>query len=69
MSENSKLVDVTLKDSGIRHSHNLIILSITQKDGGMIFNPSADTKIGGGEKVIAVGTMKDLKRLEAIFNP
>ncbi len=69
VSENSKLVDVTLKDSGIRHSHNLIILSITQKDGGMIFNPSADTKIRAGERVIAVGKMRDLKKMEELLNP
>ena len=69
VSENSKLVDVTLKDSGIRHSHNLIILSITQKDGGMTFNPSADTKIRAGERVIAVGKMRDLKRMEELLNP
>ena len=69
VSEKSTLVDVTLKDSGIRHSHNLSILSIVDKDGNMIFNPSADTKFGAGEKVIAVGMMKDLKRLDTIFNP
>ncbi len=35
----------------------------------MVFNPSADTAIGAGEKVIAVGSMKDLKKLETILNP
>jgi voltage-gated potassium channel len=69
VSEKSKLVDVTLKDSGIRHSHNLIILSITKEDGNMVFNPSADTKIEAGEKVIAVGKMRDLKRMESLLNP
>ena len=69
VSENSKLVDVTLKDSGVSHSHNLIILSITHKDGSMVFNPSADTKIRVGERVIAVGKMRDLKRMEELLNP
>jgi K+/H+ antiporter YhaU regulatory subunit KhtT len=35
----------------------------------MMFNPSADTTIGAGENVIAVGSIKDLKKLETILNP
>jgi voltage-gated potassium channel len=69
VGESSKLVNVSLKDSGIRQSHNLIILSIIKKDGEMVFNPSASTTIGAGEKVIAVGSIKDLKKLEATLNP
>jgi voltage-gated potassium channel len=69
VADSSKLVNVTLKDSGIRQSHNLIILSIIKKDGEMVFNPSANTSIGAGEKVIAVGSIKDLRKLEAILNP
>ncbi len=69
VAETSKLVNVTLKDSGIRQSYNLIILSIIKKDGEMVFNPSANTSIGAGEKVIAVGSIKDLRKLEAILNP
>ncbi len=69
VSENSRLVGVSLKDSGIRHIHNLNILSIIEEDGDMLFNPSADTKLRAGESVIAVGTMRDLKRMEELLNP
>ncbi|MDJ0818584.1 MAG: potassium channel protein [Desulfobacterales bacterium] len=69
VSENSRLVGVSLKDSGIRHLHNLNILSIIEEDGDMLFNPSADTKLRAGESVIAVGTMRDLKRMEELLNP
>ncbi|MGD8293953.1 MAG: potassium channel protein [Desulfobacterales bacterium] len=69
VAETSKLVNVSLKDSGIRQNHNLIILSIIKKDGEMVFNPSASTTIGAGEKVIAVGSIKDLRKLETILNP
>ena len=69
VSENSSLVGVSLKDSGIRHSHNLNVLSIIEEDGDMLFNPPADTKFRAGEKVIAVGTMRDLKRMEELLNP
>ncbi len=69
VSENSRLVGVSLKDSGIRHLHKLNILSIIEEDGDMLFNPSADTKLRAGERVIAVGTMRDLKRMEELLNP
>ncbi len=69
VSENSRLVGASLKDSGIRHLHNLNILSIIEEDGDMLFNPSADTKLRAGESVIAVGTMRDLKRMEELLNP
>ena len=69
VAESSKLVNVTLMESGIRQSYNLIILSIIKKDGEMLFNPSADTTIGAGEKVIAVGSINSLRRLEETLNP
>ena len=69
VADTSKLVNISLKDSGIRQNHNLIILSIIKKDGEMVFNPSASTTIGAGEKVIAVGSIKDLRKLEATLNP
>jgi voltage-gated potassium channel len=40
VAASSKLVDVTLKDSEIRNSYNLIFLSIVKGDGTMLFNPS-----------------------------
>lgn len=69
VADSSKLVNVTLQESGIRQNYNLIILSIINKDGDMRFNPSASTAIGAGEKVIAVGTVNSLRRLEETLNP
>jgi voltage-gated potassium channel len=69
VAPSSKLIDVTLKESEIRQNHNLIILAIINNDGNMLFNPSADTKIGAGQKVIAVGSIKGLRKLEEILNP
>ncbi len=69
VAASSKLVDVTLQDSGIRHKYNLLILSIIKKDGDMVFNPSADTIIGDGQKIIAVGSIDSLRRLEEVLNP
>ena len=65
----STLVDVTLKDSGIRKTYDLIILSIVKEDGTMLFNPSADTQINTGDTVVAVGCHESLVKLGEVLSP
>ena len=69
VAESSKLVGVPLMESGIRQDYNLMILSIIKADGEMVFNPSADTRIKSEQKVIVVGAIDDLGRLEKALNP
>ena len=65
----SRLVDVALQDSGIRKDFNLIIVAIRRPGGDMIFNPSSQTKLQGGDTVVAIGEKQDLTRIKKIFNP
>ncbi len=60
----SKLVGVTLIDSGIRKDMDLIIIAIQNKENHMIFNPKADTKLEQGDIVVVMGCAKSLKQLE-----
>jgi voltage-gated potassium channel len=69
VAESSKLVGVSLQESGIRQNFNLIILSIITANGEMLFNPSASTTFGAGEKIIAVGSSDSLTKLEKDLNP
>lgn len=69
VSNSSKLANVHLKDSGIRQQFNLILIAIKKKDGDMMFNPSFETVIRGGDTVIAVGEGQNLLKLEKILNP
>ncbi|MCP4111436.1 MAG: potassium channel protein [Desulfobacteraceae bacterium] len=69
VSPSSWLVDVMLRDSGIRQNYNLIIIAIKKSDGSMIFNPSFDATINAGDTVIAVGEEVNLNKLEKILNP
>jgi voltage-gated potassium channel len=69
VAASSSLVGVPLKDSGIRQSLNIIILSIVKPDGNLIFNPAADTTIAEGDTLIVVGGNKSLARFEEILNP
>ena len=65
----SSLVDVMLKDSGIRQNYNLIIIAIKKPDGSMMFNPSFEAVIQPEDTVIAVGEVDNLQKLERILNP
>ena len=65
----SSLVNTMLKDSGIRQKFNLIIIAIKGPHGDMLFNPSFETMIKGGDTVIAMGKSDDLSGLEKILRP
>ena len=69
VSGTTDLIDVMLKDSGIRQRFNLIIIAIKKADGSMLFNPSFETRILQGDTVIAVGEAENLQQLEKILNP
>lgn len=65
----SNLAGVLLKDSGIRQNYNLILVAIKQANGEMLFNPSFETVLRGGDTVIAVGNRDNLVALETSLNP
>jgi len=69
VSSDSKLIDVMLKDSGIRQRFNLIIIAIKKENDQMLFNPSFESRIQEGDTVIAVGDIDNLRRLEKELNP
>ena len=69
VNSSSDLINVMLKDSGIRQQFNLIIIAIKKSDGSMLFNPSYETVIDAGDTVIAVGQEGNLQRLENKLNP
>ena len=68
VNPSSNLVNVMLKDSGIRQRFNLIIVAIKKQDDSMLFNPSFETVIEAGDTVIAVGQEENLQKLEKILN-
>ena len=69
VSASSKLVNVMLKDSGIRQNCNLIIIAIKKSDDDMLFNPSFESVIKAEDTLIAVGEDANLQKLAQILNP
>jgi voltage-gated potassium channel len=59
----SSIINVPLKDSGIRQQLDLIILTIKKADGTLIFNPKADTQIELNDTLVVVGKAKSVHRL------
>jgi len=45
----------------------VIVMAIRQSDGGMLFNPPADTSIRGGEFLIVMGRQRSLRALEKLL--
>ncbi len=64
VGQDSPLLGVPLKDSGIRQKLNLILVAIKRADGEMLFNPSHDTPILAGDTLIALGLRTNLDALE-----
>ncbi|MBF0202718.1 MAG: potassium channel protein [Desulfamplus sp.] len=69
VSPKSKILNVMLKDSGIRKNYNIILIAIKKKDGEMIFNPSFETFLEEGDTIIAMGGADNLKRFNEELNP
>ncbi|MBT8357235.1 MAG: potassium channel protein, partial [Deltaproteobacteria bacterium] len=69
VSASSDLVDIMLKDTGIRQKYNLIIVAIKKPGKSMLFNPSFEAMIEVGDTIIAVGEEGNLQKLENILNP
>jgi voltage-gated potassium channel len=63
----SQLLNVALKDSGIRQKLDLIILTIKKADGTMIFNPRADTRMETDDTLVVVGRAKSVTQLEQMM--
>ena len=51
-------------DSGIRQNLDLILVAIKRADGDMLFNPTPDTTLQGGDTLIVVGMRHNLEKFE-----
>ncbi|MCG8636438.1 MAG: NAD-binding protein [Desulfobacterales bacterium] len=61
----SRLAGVSLIDSGIRKKMDLIIIAIQKKEGQMVFNPKAETRLEPMDRIIAMGRAGNIRQLES----
>ena len=62
----STLVGRKLSETVIRSELNIVVVSIRRNDGEIVFNPSGETRIQGGDMLIAIGGAESLRRLNAL---
>jgi len=66
VSSFSSLVHRKLSETVIRSELNIVVVSIRRSDGQIIFNPSGETTIEGGDMLIAIGNAESLARLNVL---
>lgn len=62
----SRLVGMSLEQTGVRKDFGLIIVGIRSGAAPMIFNPAAETVIAAGDILIALGPQPSIVKLENI---
>ncbi len=62
----SSLVGQKLRETTIRSEMNIVIVSIRRSNGEIVFNPSGETTIEGGDMLIAIGDAEALLKLNAL---
>lgn len=62
----STLAEKPLKETHIRSELDLVIVAIRRKDGEMLFHPSGEDHIHGGDLLIVIGRAESLQRLEQL---
>ena len=64
VSHNSALAGLTVEET--RHRTKAAILTISRKGGKLLVNPSIEETIEAGDRLITLGTKKQLAALEEI---
>jgi len=66
VSEKSKLVGLTLAESPLRSKLNIIVIAIDKSEGNFVYNPQSSTKIEAEDKLIAIGQVENLNKLNTL---
>ncbi len=62
VTSSSVYADKELRETNISTDLNLLIVAIRRKSGEMILQPSADTRIRGGDMLIAIGRAEQMEK-------
>jgi voltage-gated potassium channel len=66
VTEGSSLAGTTLRAAAIRERTGAMVLALRGSNGEFVTNPSADTVVGPGQVLIAIGTSDELAELVAL---
>jgi voltage-gated potassium channel len=63
----SPLVGRTIRDTEAHRNFGLLLLSIKQASGAMVFNPEAEHRLEAGDIVILMGRSSDIERFRGEY--
>jgi voltage-gated potassium channel len=67
VAETSEMVARSLQEMQLRKVVGVIVMAIRKSSGEMVFNPSAETAVQGGDYLIVMGRPDDLRALETLL--
>ncbi len=67
VAESSAVASRTIREMQLGRDFGVIVLAIRSKDGGMLFNPPADTAVQAGDFLIVMGKADNLHTLENLL--
>ena len=67
VAADSEMVGKSIRDMQLGRDLGVIVMAIRKRDGQMLFNPSADTAIHGGDFLIVMGRQESLGTLETLL--
>jgi len=67
VSEASRMAAKTIREMQLGRDVGVIVMAIRRADGQMVFNPTADTGVHGGDYLIVMGRPDNLRTLEGML--
>ena len=67
IAANSALAGKTIRETEAHRQFGLLLLSVKQASGSMVFNPEAEYQLAGGDTVILMGRSSDIERFRAEY--
>jgi voltage-gated potassium channel len=65
--ERSEMVSRSIREMQIGRNVGVIVMAVRKGDGRMMFNPTADTTVEGGDYLIVMGRQENLDTLAALL--
>jgi voltage-gated potassium channel len=66
IAERSSLAGQTILETGLRQNLGIIVIAVKKEDGRMQFNPSSESQIEPGDRLIVLGGGQSLEALSKL---
>jgi voltage-gated potassium channel len=67
VADSSEMVEKSIREMQLGRDLGVIVMAIRTADGRMLFNPTADSTVKGGDYLIVMGRQENLRALEGLI--